>query len=960
MAEREKYHGHPLLFGLVLSLGLLLLTTSHLVRRWDYTLYDLCSSLFRRPAPTDIVILAIDEHSLAQLGRWPWSRRIHARILDKLSRCATRAVGLDILFAEPSPAGNNDDQELARAIRHNGRVILPLVNETSGVGKSLQLTRPLPLFARAAAGLGHVDVELDPDGIVRRTFLKAGPGRAELPTLALAMLMLEDPEAAHHLPGLRNPAPEGTSAGAWVRDHQVLIPFAGPPGHFQHISVVDFLDPSFDPHRLDNAYVLVGLTAQGFHGLPTPVSGHCMPMPGVELNATILDTLRTGQAILPLSPPLQAALGSAVILLSFFLYPHLRARACLTTLALLLALTLLASVLLLRLLHLWFPPVATLICLAVGYLLWSWQRLEWTLAALAREKKQALVTLQSIGDAVIRIDRQGRVRYLNPIAEQLTAWTSDEACGRPLAELVQLNNERHGRDITPLLERCLQADPPEAMQVDARLANRNGQEYIVHLSASTIQDQQQGNNGLVLGIRDLTETRALADRLSFQATHDPLTGLPNRALLKDRLGQAISRADHRGQRVAIYHVDMDSFKRANELLGRAGADQLLQEAATRLQEAAGDMTVSRLGADEFIVLQEGLIERIEVDGVAVRLLTRLRDPFVIQGQTVLLSASIGISLFPDHGNRVEELLRKADIALGHIKKTSGNDVLVFTGRMEDWLQERLALEKELRLALDNDGLDLHYQPQVRLSDGRLMGVEALLRWQTRDGRDIPPARFIPLAEESDLILGIGQWVMEKACQQAKAWQDAGFPPLTMAVNISPRQFLQKDFLNLIVEILERTGLEARYLELEITEHTIIRYPEHSRRFIHGFRKLGGTVAIDDFGTGYSSLSHLKQFPVDRLKIDRFFVRDIATAPEDAAITRAVISMAHALDLSVVAEGVETQAQLASLLNQECDKVQGYLLARPMSARELTVFLARGGSFPVRGQGHRTSAQTEAL
>lgn len=951
MAEQEKYRGHPLLFSLLLAAVLLLLTSGHLVRRWDFTLYDLAAPLFRRPAPADIVILAIDEHSLARLGRWPWPRRIHARVVDKLSRCATRAVGLDILFAEPSPAGSDDDQVLARAIRHNGRVVLPLVSEASRTGGPLGLTRPLPLLAGAAAALGHVDVEMDPDGIVRRTFLMAGPGRPDLPAFALALLLVENPDAANNLPGLRNPAPEGTSAGAWVRDYQVLIPFAGPPGHFRRISVADFLDPSFDTRRLNNAYVLVGMTALGLgDGLPTPVSGNGVPMPGVELNANILDTLRTGRAILPLSLPLQLALGGCLLLFSFLLYPRLRPRASLAAVILFLALALLASALLLRLLHLWYPPVALLVCLVLGYLLWTWRRLEWTVAALAREREQALVTLHSIGDGVIRLDRQGRVRYLNPMAEQLTACTGDRAVGRPLAELVQLRDERHGRDLGPLLDRCLQADRPATVQVDARLANRDGREYIVHVSAGTIRARQR-NSGVVLGISDLTETRSMAERLAFQATHDPLTRLPNRALLKDRLGQAISRADRRRLRVAIYHIDMDSFKKANDMLGHAGADLLLQEAAARLQAVAGrEMTVSRLGADEFVVLQEELVRREQVTEVAEGLLAGLRRPFVIQDQAIRLSASIGISLFPDHGCRVDELLRNADIAMSHVKETSGNDIMVFTGRMQDWLQERLDMEKNLRLALENDELELYYQPQVRLSDGRLMGVEALLRWQTRDGRNISPARFIPVAEESELILAIGRWVLEKACRQGKEWQDAGYPPITIAVNISPKQFLQKDYLQLIVEVLEETGMPARYLELEITENTIIQHLEHSSRFIQGFRELGGTVSIDDFGTGYSSLSYLKQFPVDHLKIDRFFVRDIAVAPEDAAITRAVIAMAHGLDLSVVAEGVETQAQLAKLLDQECDKVQGYLLARPMTAREMTVLLARGGScaaYPAR-------------
>ena len=280
--------------------------------------------------------------------------------------------------------------------------------------------------------------------------------------------------------------------------------------------------------------------------------------------------------------------------------------------------------------------------------------------------------------------------------------------------------------------------------------------------------------------------------------------------------------------------------------------------------------------------------------------------------------------------------------MNQVKESRRNDFQFFSDEMHDWIRERLDLEKQLQQALENDELVLYYQPQIRLSDGRLIGVEALLRWESSERGFVSPARFIPIAEESDLILSIGKWVLEKACRQAKAWEEAGFESMTMAVNISPKQFLQKNYLELIVRILEETGLSARFLELEITENTIIQHLEHSSEFIKGFRALGGTISIDDFGTGYSSLSYLKQFPVDHLKIDRFFVRDIAVAPEDAAITKAVITMAHGMNLSVVAEGVETQAQLSLLQDQDCDKVQGYLLAHPMTAEAMTALLEKGG------------------
>lgn len=948
--EAAEYKGRPVLFGLfLLCLCLLLICVSSPLKRWDLTVYDLFSGLLQRPAPADILIVAVDEHSLAVEGRWPWPRRLHARLIDILSRGGAEVIGLDILFAETSTDSRVDDLLLSEAIRKSGRVILPLVNETSRQGEALKLTRPLPLLVEAAAGLGHVDVELDQDGIVRHAFLKAGLGRADIPAFSLAMLKLTAPASEENLPGLRHPEPGSISNGIWVRDYKILIPFAGPPGHFRRISYADVLAPGFDPSVFKDACVFVGVTALGLgDGLPTPVSGNSVSMPGVEFNATLLDTLRNHLAILPMSVAQQVILGWILVLVPVFLYPRFRAGGSLITAALFVLLTLAISFLFLRFFQLWYPPVAVLATTVLGYLLWSWRRLKWTVNELATEKHQAQVTLHSIGDGVLSLDASGRIRYMNPMAESLTGWSTGEAFGRPLQEVVRLSDERQGRDLVPVIQRCLQETRPTTVQVDALLANRDGQEFTVHASAGSIHDEQGRNMGVVLGISDLTETRNMAEQLTFHTTHDTLTGLPNRTLLKDRLEQAIARAGLNNLQVAVFYLDLDYFKKANDMLGHAGADQLLQETASRLQalDHKGMTTVTRLGADEFVVLLEDVADSSQVGLAAKNMLAALQAPFSIEQQNIQLTASIGVSLFPEHGKRAEDLIRHADMAMYQVKESRRNDFQLFSDEMHDWIRERLDMEKELQQALEKDELELFYQPQIRLSDGRLMGVEALLRWESPERGCISPARFIPIAEESDLILAVGQWVLEKACRQAKEWENAGFDPMTMAVNISPRQFLQKNYLDLIVRILEETGMSARYLELEITENTIIQHLEHSSEFIKGFRALGGTISIDDFGTGYSSLSYLKQFPVDHLKIDRFFVRDIAVVPEDAAITKAVITMAHGMNLSVVAEGVETQAQLSLLQDQDCDKVQGYLLAHPMSAREMTSLLERGGVCPV--------------
>ncbi len=423
-------------------------------------------------------------------------------------------------------------------------------------------------------------------------------------------------------------------------------------------------------------------------------------------------------------------------------------------------------------------------------------------------------------------------------------------------------------------------------------------------------------------------------RLYRLAHYDALTGLPNRLLLLDRLSQAMSQAAHSERLVAVMLFDLDRFKTINDTLGHAVGDQLLCRLGERLTACVreGD-TVARLGGDEFIVMLPNLRCVPDAAAVAQKILDALHLPFPVEGREVFVTPSIGIALYPFHEG-VEALLQCADRAMYHAKEHGGNRYEFCTAEMNDRNPQRLSLESELRRAVKRGELELHYQPQVDVANGRIVGVEALLRWRHPEFGLVPPGEFIPLAVETGQILPIGEWVLRNACAQAKAWQEAELPPLRMAVNVCVRQFLQQGFTESVGRVLEDTGLDSRWLELELTESTLMQNTQATVAVLNDLNAMGVRLSVDDFGTGYSSLAYLKRFPIDTLKIDGSFVCDITTDPNDAAIVKAIIAMAHSLDMRVVAEAVETEQQLAFLREHRCHEVQGYLVGRPLPAAEL--------------------------
>ncbi len=446
------------------------------------------------------------------------------------------------------------------------------------------------------------------------------------------------------------------------------------------------------------------------------------------------------------------------------------------------------------------------------------------------------------------------------------------------------------------------------------------------------------------------------DVLKYLADHDALTGLPNRSLLKDRLATALAQRRRDKQPLAVFFLDLDNFKVINDMMGHAEGDRVLTGVAERLASALreGD-TVARIGGDEFTVLLPSISGVEDAEEIAQRVLERLRRPWKLSDHEFLTTASLGIAIYPGDGEDPETLLRNADTAMYQAKAAAHDSVRLFASEMDARMRERVTLEADLRQALKRGELVVHYQPQVSTETGQIVGMEALVRWQHPERGMLHPDSFIPLAEETGLILPLGEWVLRTACAQNKAYQDQGLPRVRVAVNLSTRQFAEVGLTGVVGTILSETGLDPQYLDLEITEGTAMRDVEFSIKTLRELRRMGVHVSIDDFGTGYSSLAYLKRLPIDSVKIDRSFVSDSGGDSEDAAIVSAIIALARTLNLRTVAEGVETEHQLASMKQQQCDEIQGYLFGEAVASPVMERMLAEGRTCRVRERGKRKAA-----
>ena len=566
--------------------------------------------------------------------------------------------------------------------------------------------------------------------------------------------------------------------------------------------------------------------------------------------------------------------------------------------------------------------------------------------ALFVEKERAQVTLDSIGDAVISTDVRGHVTYLNVVAESMTGWSREEAAGHPLEEVFRIIDATTREDVHNPMALAIRQNKTMGLTPNCVLIRRDGVEAAIEDSAAPIHDRRGKVTGAVMVFHDVSKARALTHRMSYLAQHDSLTDLPNRLLLNDRLTQAMARAYRHRQKLAVLFLDVDRFKHINDSLGHDVGDRLLQSVARRLLGCVRKSdTVSRQGGDEFVILLSEVRHAQDAAVSAEKILRSLRTPHRIDDHDLHVTVSIGIVAYPDDGTDAETLMRHADFAMYHAKDSGRNNYQCFTPDMNVRAIERQSLEDGLRHAMEQQQFLLHYQPKIDLDTGAIIGAEALIRWRHPQLGLVPPARFVPIAEDCGFIVAIGRWVLREACRQARAWQDAGLPPLRIAINISSVELRDMDFVAGVRAVLTETVLEPHYLELELTETFLMQDSTSTTAVLQALRDIGVKLALDDFGTGYSSLSHLKRFPIDTLKIDQSFVRDLTTDPDDASIVSAVISMGKSLNMRVVAEGVETREQLAFLHEQSCPEGQGYYFSPPVVAAEFAQLLKRSMGDP---------------
>lgn len=442
-------------------------------------------------------------------------------------------------------------------------------------------------------------------------------------------------------------------------------------------------------------------------------------------------------------------------------------------------------------------------------------------------------------------------------------------------------------------------------------------------------------------LSEMRERETAEQQVQFLAYYDALTGLPNRTLLKDRMSVALATARRSKSGLAVLFLDLDNFKHVNDSLGHSAGDALLKGASSRLKKCTREQdTVARLGGDEFVVLLTGVKDASDATITADRIVSEMIHSFEIQEHQLNVTCSVGISLFPTHGADVESLIKNADVAMYAAKENGRNNFQLFTEELGAQVNERTTLETKLGLALEQERLSLVYQPQVNIVTGSIVGLEALLRWNDPELGSIPPDRFIPLAENTGFIIPIGEWVLRTACKQVKQWHDEGLHNLPISVNVSPCQFRQKDFVQLVLDVLHETGLAPHFLELELTEGLIVSNAQNVRSILQRLEKIGVQLSIDDFGTGYSNLNYLRHFPVHKLKIDRSFVRDLVANPDDAAITSTIINIAKNLDLKVIAEGVENEEQMSFLREHHCDEIQGFYFSTPLAAADLAETLRK--------------------
>ncbi len=556
------------------------------------------------------------------------------------------------------------------------------------------------------------------------------------------------------------------------------------------------------------------------------------------------------------------------------------------------------------------------------------------LRSQAEQQRLAATVFEAASEGMVIMNARYRVLAVNDACCALCGYDREELIGHSVARIA--GSQESQRQYQTMREALELHGHWQGELIETR---KSGEVYPQWVQLREVRDANDSVTHVVAFISDLSVRRKIEERLRYLTHYDDLTGLANRGLLKERLHEACQRVRRNGRNMAVLYIDLDRFKLLNESLGHEAADALLREMSRRITQTLGEAdTIARLSGDEFVVLIDAYGSLSSLAHLGSRLLQRIRKPVIIDEQELVISASIGVSLMPDNSRDAEVLLRQANMAMQQAKHLGGNTLQFFTDRPQASSMQYLQLENQLRKALDSGQLEVFYQPRLTLANDALDAAEALVRWRHPERGLVAPAHFIPLAEETGLIIPLGEFVLREACRQARQWQQQGLAEIRVSVNLSVKQLRQGNFVSLVRQVLEETGLPATMLELELTESQLLDDIDNAISISEQLRALGVRLAIDDFGTGFSSLSYLKRFPVDYVKIDRSFISELEHSSQDAAITRAIIAMVHSLERKVVAEGVETQAQMDFLKANQCDEIQGYLLSPPVPAEQFAELL----------------------
>jgi diguanylate cyclase (GGDEF)-like protein/PAS domain S-box-containing protein len=890
--------------------GTLLLQRGGHLARLENAVSETRATLLRHKVDSDIVIVGIDAQSLKALNEWPWPRRHHARLLQMLRAAEPKSVFVDVDFS--SRSDEEDDALLEHALAEIEPTPVFLATHfqpLSGADQSLTVTEPLPRFA-AHARSASVVLEPDVDGLVRAMRTTWRIDERELPSVFAYSSSLPP-------------------------DTLVPIDYSIDPASFAYVSYVDVLGGHIEPGALRGKSVYVGPTANELRDvLPVPVY---RALPGVVVQAFATASARAGLLREPGSWLSAAALAGWAALCAAVLARRGWRVGLLFTAGALVALAA-ATLLLDAFGHFTLEIVpytvvvgATFIAATVRSLdRETWRALAY---ALRLKRRDALLTsvVESSSDCIVCIQRDGVIRSANSATSRLLGCPSGALHGSPLCEYIAGfgDNDAGPEGLAgSILERT------------ARTAD--GRKIPIEVSVSKVASEDEL---FVVVIRDVTERQAQRRALEHQATHDPLTGLPNRTAFMRHMGSLL--AKEHGQRVALLMLDLSRFKEVNDTLGHDVGDEVLREVARRFtSQLQGSALISRIGGDEFTVVLADVERREVIESLCARLLDSLRSPITARGVAIEVGVNVGIAFSPDHSRDAKELLRLADVAM-YVAKRKGSAFEIYDRDDDKHTVRRLGMLSELRTAIEQGGMSLHYQPQVNLKTGKTESVEALVRWRHDMHGNVDPGEFVALAEATDLIRPLTDWTLRQALADLASWNKRQVE-LRVGINISARVIQDVDFPRRLETLIRETGTRPAQIELEITESAMLVDPERARHIVRSLHSLGVLIAIDDYGTGFSSLGYLRDLRVHALKLDKSFVVDLEARAQNRVIVESTVQMAHALGLRVVAEGVETEWAKRYLESVGYDFGQGYWFARAMSAADCSAWVQRfNDAYPER-------------